>query len=249
MFSQEKYRAALLKWIIECDQAFTAPQQNSFLELVNSLNPNAKTVSSTTLKRDLKKKYSEKFEKVKSMVMDIPGKISFTTDGWTSRNIFPFVNIRAHWIDVNWEPQSVLLEFSEIHGDHSGANLCNIFMKCIERYGISVSKVLAITLDNATNNDTFITSFRNELIKQGVDISTDNFHVRCLAHIMNLSVQDILASLKCTESEDNVNIDVDENMDNETDNESEVLDNSLNEVSLKVIPNYTASYYYLIFRK
>ncbi len=141
-----------MKWIVECDQAFTAPQQSAFLELVRTLNPNAKTVSSATLKRDLMKKFEEKFERIKSVVFAIFGKISFTIDGWTSKNIFPFVNIRAHWIDAQWKQQSILLEFTEINGDHSGENLCRIFLKCLDRYGIPASKVISITLDNASNN-------------------------------------------------------------------------------------------------
>lgn len=215
MFCQDKYRAALLRWVIECDQPFTAPQQAAFLDLVKSLNPNAKTVSSATLKRDLKKKYSEKFEEIKSKVLDIPGKISFTMDAWTSTNMFPFVNIRAHWIDIDWKQQSVLLEFSEICGDHSGANFCQIFVKCINRYGISGSKVLAVTLDNASNNGTFVRSFLNELSKQSVDISPENIHVRCLAHVMNLSVQDILKALKSGQV-------VDDDESGEEDSENEV---------------------------
>lgn len=158
------------------------------------------------------KKFAEEFEQVKSTVSDIPGKISFTIDGWTSKNIFPFVNIRAHWIDAQWQSQSILLEFSEIHNEHSGDNLCKIFLKCLDRFGISVSKILAITLDNASNNDTLLTSFINEVIAQGVNISIDDIHVRCLAHIMNLSVQDILTKLGGTKS---VTDKMDENDDDE----------------------------------
>lgn len=125
----------------------------------------------------------------------------------TSKNVFPFLNIIAHWVDANWEQQSVLLEFAEILGDHSGENLCNLFLKCMHRYEIPISKILAITLDNASNNDTLVSSFQNELVKHGVSISPNSIQVRCLAHIMNLSVQDILKSLKHPDDEDDVNMD------------------------------------------
>ena len=65
MFSQEAYRAALLKWIVISNQPFTEAQQKSFLELVRTLNPKAEPISNTTLKRDLMSTFKEQTEIMK----------------------------------------------------------------------------------------------------------------------------------------------------------------------------------------
>ena len=49
---------------------------------------------------------------------------------------------------------------------------------------------MGITVDNATNNDTFF-QWLEEL---GLNEATN--HIRCITHILNLAVQDILATLK-----------------------------------------------------
>lgn len=52
---------------------------------------------------------------------------------------------------------------------------------------------MGITLDNASNNDTLF----NWLEEHGLTCVLN--HVRCLDHIMNLAVQDILTELKVPE--------------------------------------------------
>lgn len=185
-----------MEWIIECSQPFTEPQQKAFLNVVRTLNPSAKTVSSTTLKRDLMEKYNNKAKALKIKLDKVKGMFSFTIDCWTSKNVLPFMNIRVHWINDSWTQESAMVDFCHLQGKHSGSKLCNEFTKTLIRFGIPLKKVLGITLDNATNNDTFFTSLENYAIKNGVIISSVEDQVRCLAHILNLSVQDMLKLLK-----------------------------------------------------
>ncbi|KAJ6636741.1 PiggyBac transposable element-derived protein 2, partial [Pseudolycoriella hygida] len=115
VFSQEKFRKALIKWIVICDQPFTEPQQQSFVELVQSLNPNAELISDKTVRADIIATYEEMLGELKASLCKIPGKISISLDGWTSRNILPFLAIRRHWFDVDWNYHSILFDFSYIH--------------------------------------------------------------------------------------------------------------------------------------
>jgi hypothetical protein len=61
--------------------------------------------------------------------------------------------------------------------------------------------VLAITTDNASNNDTFI-KIAADMCKDEIHFCVKTQHVRCFAHILNLSAQDGLAMLKATAPED-----------------------------------------------
>lgn len=194
VFSQDKFRQTLLKWIVVTSQPISMVEEDTFRELIGILNPTAEVISNKTIKEDLMAAYTEKVEEIKEQLKGVPGKISITMDIWTSKNFLSFLAIRAHWISIEWEYKTQLLDFSYIE-DHSGSNQNCIFLQCMSRYDINLSKILAITMDNATSNDTFISSLRLHGSLNGVDISVAENQVRCLAHILNLVVQDILKSL------------------------------------------------------
>ena len=48
------------------NQPFLEIQQESFLEVIKSLNPTAEPISSTTLKRDLNERFSQQIELLKT---------------------------------------------------------------------------------------------------------------------------------------------------------------------------------------
>lgn len=193
--------------------------------MIKTLNPKAKIISDKTVHADLMAAFDVEFNSVKEEVNSVPGKISITMDLWTSKNFLSFMAIRAHWLDDDWHYQSKLLDFLYVEKDHTGENLSKIFDDCLTSYGIPYSKVLGITVDNAPNNGTLF----EFLMKLTDDISEDTCHIRCLAHILNLAVQDILAALNVPDVEDNdfqyenevlEDIDLNEKI-NEDDTESE----------------------------
>lgn len=195
VFSQENFRKALLKWVVVSSQPFSVVEEEAFVELIRLLNPTAELISDKTMRADVMAAYYDQIEEIKSQLKEVPGKISITLDCWSSKNILSFLVIRAHWISSEWELKSQLLDFSPIECDHDGENLCRIFLECISRFNIPLSKILAYTMDNATNNDTFISALKNHGIEIGVNVSAEENQVRCLAHIFNLAVQDMLKVL------------------------------------------------------
>lgn len=164
--------------------------------MVKILNPTARTVCSFTIKRDIVKQFDEKVKTIVEYIKKTPGKISFTIDAWTSKNVLPFLAIRAHWINADWEYETILLDFSHIEGSHNGKNFSEIFLQCLKRFEIPLSKVLALTMDNVSSNDTFMEFLRKYGIEVGVNLSATKNQVRCMLHILNLIVQEILKCLK-----------------------------------------------------
>ena len=75
-------------------------------------------------------------------VQDLPGKISFTFDTWTSEAGDPYLSMTRHYISApkespqEWELKSEQLGFKHIEGNHSGANLGGILVWIIDRYGL-----------------------------------------------------------------------------------------------------------------
>lgn len=241
MFSQETFRKALLKWLVVSDEPFSTVQEQAFIDMVKTLNPDAKLYSDKTVRSDLMDTFNEKFTELKEKLKSVPGKMSITMDGWTSRNILPFLAIRAHWLDDQWEYQSQLLDFCHIEGSHSGANFRDIFAKALQSLGVPLDKIVSITVDNASSNDTFF-----DELEDVFDILGDDQHIRCLAHIINLAAQDVLKSLKSCKTATNTDeeqpdedllaeevlddIDLDQEIDCDSDDDEPIRDYSENTV-------------------
>lgn len=64
------------------------------------------------------------------------GRISFTFDAGTSRAYDPYLTVTAHWIDNDWQLQSQIIAFTEIHGEHTGANTGQILVGIFRDYNI-----------------------------------------------------------------------------------------------------------------
>lgn len=183
-----------MQWVLIRDQPFTEVQEKAFLNLLKTLNPDATSVSDKTIRRDMMKAFRQELEINKLRMKNLPGKISFTIDGWSSKNVLSFVAIRAHFINVEWKYESLLLDFIEVDG-HKGLDLKATFLDCLKLYEILLSKVMAITLDNVESNHTFMELLEKYGIEIHTIISPSGNRVRCMAHILNLAVQDIMTSL------------------------------------------------------
>ena len=122
------------------------------------------------------------------------------------------MNIR--WFGLKIERYQRCISFIEIDGSHSRENLTTIVNTTLIKYGIR-QKLLSITADNASNNNTlyrhllqmFLKHFDDHLVEFLIRSSTIRFkgedsQVRCLAHILNLIVKAILESLSSSTHKD-----------------------------------------------
>jgi hypothetical protein len=139
-------------------------------------------------------------------LMSSASSIALSLDGWTSQNSLPMLAINAHWMSSDFQQYRACIEFVEIEGNHSGENLANIVATALQRFHIS-DKVITITADNASNNDTLHRYLHQKLsqsyddyltetiIREGTMKFTQNSQIRCFAHILNLVMKAILKSL------------------------------------------------------
>ena len=108
----------------------------------------------------------------------------------------PFLGITDHYIDRDWELKSLTINVVKLSSSHSGQNLSNVFIKIADDEFKILTKIMAVTTDNASNNDTFLHSLGDYCDKLGIDFKYPDKHIRCMAHIINLSVQVLLKGLK-----------------------------------------------------
>lgn len=63
-------------------------------------------------------------------------------------------------------------------------------------------QILAVTTDSASNNDTFLQALEITCKNSDIPFGAKKNHIRCLAHVMNRVVGDILKGVKMEASQD-----------------------------------------------
>jgi hypothetical protein len=202
-YTPEVFRESLTEWIAIRNLPFSEVDSPSFRKVVRVLKSDAKVPSSDTIRRDVDKRFCSEKERMRAMLQDAPGRLSFGVDAWTSPNMQAFLGITVHWIDADWQIRNMLLALVPLAGRHTGENLCGAFTAVCRDFGV-MTKLLAITTDNASNNDTFLAHLEAVCLREGISFDRDSMHVRCMAHVINLAVQDFLNKLnfRVMDSED-----------------------------------------------
>jgi hypothetical protein len=209
--SKEKklpFEEALLNWIISTSQPFTCVEQPSFKAMLRSVDFQDSVPSADTVSRQLSLRLDALDSELR-VLMSSASSIALSLDGWTSQNSLPMLAINAHWMSSDFQQYQACIEFVEIEGNHSGENLANIVATVLERFYIS-DKVMTITADNASNNDTlhrylyqklsqrYDNYLAETIIREGTMKFTQNSQIRCFAHILNLVMKTILRSLRAS---------------------------------------------------
>jgi hypothetical protein len=164
--------------------------------------PNPTLLTPRTARRCLRKIVQEDQHRILS---DLPlnAKLSIALDCWTSPFQQAFMAITGYFLDQNWKYREILLGFKPLHGKHSGVNLGQVLFECLQEHRI-IDRVLAITTDNASNNDTLVGSMQTSM--QALDLPNHIPMVRipCLAHVIQLSLKDLLAIMKLNPKNDSI---------------------------------------------
>jgi hypothetical protein len=187
--SKENLKNSLIDYIVSTNQPFNCVEQPSFQQLVLILSQGKVNFprSGNTVKSYVAEYYESEKQKIVMELAELSSRISFTMDGWTSPNNISFVCVTCHYVDENWNRRNLLLALREIESC-SGRNLSKLYKKVLKEFGIDKSKILAITLDNASSNSSMIEDFNQS-------IEEENFRakrVRCFAHILNLVCKESL---------------------------------------------------------
>jgi ribosomal protein L30/L7E len=139
--------------------------------------------------------YASEKQKLKAMLNHCRGKISLTSDLWSSLTTDGYICIIAHYVDTNWVLQKRVLNFSFMVPPFNRASLCEKVLTMIQEWGID-TKLFSITLDNASSNDNFVVLLKDQLnFKKVLVSSSEFFHLDCWAHILNLIVQNSLKEI------------------------------------------------------
>jgi hypothetical protein len=143
---------------------------------------------------------------------------------WSSKGLQPYLAITAHWLGRKGEQvtlRQALLAFRRVRGSHSGERLSRIIFQIYEQAGI-IDKVAEFilffflprlnayalqmghfTMDNASNNNTFMSYLAMLLAEKGVlDFDTEENYIRCFSHVINLCSQAVIRAMEKQDSRD-----------------------------------------------
>ncbi|KAG6625755.1 hypothetical protein CIPAW_15G000700 [Carya illinoinensis] len=159
-YSEKMLRELLAEMIITDEMPFTTVDKKSFNKFVRCLEPRFPMPSRYTIMRDCMKRHVREKTEMKEMFSRTSQRVSFTTDTWTSIQNVGYMYITAHFIDSEWTLHKRIIGFKEIV-DYKGASIGAMMDDCIQDWGIK--KVLCITVDNASANDTAIEWFKRKV--------------------------------------------------------------------------------------
>uniref|UniRef100_A0A803LAE6 BED-type domain-containing protein n=1 Tax=Chenopodium quinoa TaxID=63459 RepID=A0A803LAE6_CHEQI len=188
-FRQEEGRKAFAKMIIMDELPFRFADREGFRYFMSVVQPNFIIPSRFTVARDCYRLFLDEKKNLKSYFSKCSSRISLTIDTWTSCHNLSHMCLTAHFIDHNWNLHKKILNFCPISG-HSSEAIGKAVEKCLLEWGIT--KVMTITVDNASSNNVGVQYLRKRLLrwKDGTVLEGKFLHMRCAAHILNLTIRE-----------------------------------------------------------
>ena len=160
--------------------------------LQTEVNPQATSISRSTLTRDLKKIYYNDKKQLIEFFMNYNGSVHIGSDIWSDHwQTHSYMGVTCHWIDDEWNIQKRVLAFRVFDTKHAAINICSLLKQILEEYHL-VNKIFSIGFDNASANTASIPELE-KICKPS--FGGQFFHQRCACHVLNLCVQDGLKTL------------------------------------------------------
>ncbi|CAN1136603.1 Zinc finger BED domain-containing protein RICESLEEPER 2 [Linum perenne] len=188
-FDQADGRKALAEMIILDEQPFTYVHYQGFRRFMKRVCPILTIPGRKTVREDCYRLFKDSKITLKDFFRtECKGRISLTTDAWTSLSNMNFMCVTAHFINKEWKLCKKIIGFVQITS-HTGVDIGETLATCLEEWGIK--NILCIATDNASANDTAIVHMRHKLKLWGSDFLDSKYlHIRCVAHVVNLVVND-----------------------------------------------------------
>ncbi|KAJ7366043.1 hypothetical protein DFH08DRAFT_617433, partial [Mycena albidolilacea] len=84
--TRPEFRTCIVCWIAEANRPLKIVEDRQLQDLLTAGRPDLTTPSRSTVARDLKAVYERSADRVKKLLTEYDGRLSFATDAWTSPN-------------------------------------------------------------------------------------------------------------------------------------------------------------------
>ncbi|KAI7958773.1 hypothetical protein MJO28_002564 [Puccinia striiformis f. sp. tritici] len=197
IFSQEETRKKLAEMVIRQEYSFSTVEHEGFIEFMKVAQPKFVIPGRLTVRNDCVKIY-EMLKSVEKVKMSKADHIGITTDLWTSSDLTGYMVVTAHYITREWGLTKTIISFRPLLSPHTGQVIADRLSQVLIEWK-ALQKLAFVTLDNASSNNLAVSrlqrfiSDRSSLTDRPA--TSRYFHVRCLAHVINLVVKDGLKQI------------------------------------------------------
>jgi hypothetical protein len=200
LYSARALGKELVQVVVDNNLSFRTVERPSFQRFIHFLRPEAPVPTRYKFQNIFQDEVS--FAK-NSQLNDLSPttRISIALDAWTANNHLSFLAIKGYYINNNWQLQEKLLDFIPKRGRPTGASMATDVLQVLSRTNHQ-KQLLAVTCDNAGSNTTLTRILQQQLQEEGIQWSSAENTIPCLAHVINLVVQDIIRHLKLAPSDD-----------------------------------------------
>ncbi|KAM5360624.1 hypothetical protein ACJA88_014769 [Fusarium oxysporum] len=202
VFNRQQYIESIVGLLTRCRLPFSAVKWDEMQDIILACNPAIEDLLLTSrdaVMRHITTTIDLYRSQLKARLQASVSNIHLSIDIWTSPHRHGILAVCARWVDNGYRLQKALLAMPECRYSHSGERQATLMAEAIKEYGIA-KQIGYHTGDNATSNDTCSKHLSQMLQdKYGVSFHPNQRRIRCIAHIINLSLQAfLLASSKET---------------------------------------------------
>lgn len=194
VFNEQRYTDAIIGLLTRRRVAFSAVEWSELKNIALACNPAIEDrliTSRTRAMRIIEANYILYMDQLRDLLAESLSMIHLSTDLWTSPHRHGMLAVCSQWVDRNGQLKKALLGLLECSFNHSGKAQAGLIMAVIRRFNIS--RIGYHVGDNATSNDTCLESLAVQLKTElGLNFNSKRRRVRCIAHIINLSLQSFL---------------------------------------------------------
>ncbi|KAK6969475.1 putative AC transposase [Favolaschia claudopus] len=202
-YSDALFREAAIEWLVATDQPIDALENPKFVNMID-IAARAKNGVRLPKKKATRKGiinlFQERMDNLRKKLNGptVSGEIHITDDAWQADNGDGYLAVTGHWIEEVspgiWESREALIGFTRLNNAHNGVRLGQALYKIVARLGIQ-KRIGYMTTDGAANNGTAAIEFAKQLLERDQVVwDPVERHLPCMAHIINLATQALIAA-------------------------------------------------------
>jgi hypothetical protein len=120
--NQERFTDLLVEFIVEDLQPFHIVMSRGFRKFINALEPKYIMPDEKTVKQKVLEKYANLKPKVEELTMKSDSLKSWTSDGWSSNVLDPYLMLTTHFIDKDFNYIELAYDFTLFPHPHDQFN-------------------------------------------------------------------------------------------------------------------------------
>jgi hypothetical protein len=164
-------------------------EHDGFRKLVAWLNPAIKMPSHDDVMVNILNLFQKEKSKLKEELIALRSRVCLSIYMWHYDPTSPFVCLRVHYIDDEWEKQQKIIVFHAVDLSCGANELSDIILGAIEQWGLD-GKIFCIILDDAFIDDSVASSVKANLQERNpITANQSLFVVHYATHLLDQVIQ------------------------------------------------------------